>query len=43
MCYWCPVRMYEEKTDRKESKGRHSCLGDRLHSIPCCTRDLAPG
>ena len=31
-----------EETDRKEGKGRRCCLGDRIHSIPCRTADLAP-
>ena len=32
----------EEETDRREGKGHRCCLGDEIHSIPCCTTNLAP-
>ena len=32
----------EEETDRRECQGRHCCLWDGIHSIPCRTTDLAP-
>ena len=36
------VRTIEEESDRREDKGRRCWLGDRIYSIPCRTRDLAP-
>ena len=36
------VQPIEKKSDRREGKGRHCWLGERIDSIPCCTRDLAP-
>ena len=33
----------EEKTHRREDKGRRCCFGDGIHSNPRCTTDLAPG
>ena len=41
-CNTCSLSI-EEETDRRESKGRRCCLGDRIRSIPCRTTDLAPG
>ena len=29
--------------DRREGKGRHSCLGGSIDSIPCCASYFAPG
>ena len=31
------VSIIEEETDGREGKGRRSCLGDKIPSIPCRT------
>ena len=33
----------EEESDRRQGKGRRCWLGERIDSVPCRTRILAPG